>query len=176
MTVVLLMAALLVSVLGSAAPAWANDGKRKHDRRDRVERRRWQLEQRRGAFAPDRRERFRGGFNGRGGGFITDRPERPDWRWRDRDDWRWRNRGDWRWRDRADWRWRDRGDWRWRGPFVVVPHDTVLFYPGWLVVLRPVYFDGIVLLPHRRYRVIERDLDSFLIIFDTGNLTIVLRG
>jgi hypothetical protein len=58
----------------------------------------------------------------------------------------------------------------------VVPRDVAVFYPGWLVVLAPVYFDGIVLLPHRRYRIIERDLDNFLIIFDTGNVTIILRG
>lgn len=146
MAVVLLMAALLVSVLGSAAPAWANDGgKRKHDRRDRIERRRWQFDRGRGAFAPDRRDRLRGGFDGRGGGFIPDRRERPDWRRRDRSDWRWRDRGNRRWRDRGDWRWRDRADWRWRRPFVVVPRDVVVFYPGWLVVLHPVYFDGIVL-------------------------------
>jgi hypothetical protein len=152
MTVIFLMAALLVSVLGSAAPALANDGRRKQDRRDRIERRRWQLERPRGGLMPDRRIEFRGGFDGRGGGFIPDRPDRPDWRWRERD------------------------DWRWRGPVVVVPRDVAVFYPGWLVVLAPVYFDGIVLLPHRRYRIIERDLDSFLIIFDTGNVTINLRG
>ena len=59
---------------------------------------------------------------------------------------------------------------------MVIPRDVVVVYPGWFTVLRPVYYHDVVLLPHRRYRVIERDLDSFLIIFDTGNLTIVLRG
>ncbi len=173
LTVVFAVMVLLASVLGSAAPAWANDGKRRHDRRERIEPRRGQVEQRHGAFSEDRRGRSMGGtrrdFNpDRRDGFNPDRRDRSDWRWRDRSDWQWRDRFPGH-RPAPFYGHR-------RGYFVVIPRDVVVFYPGWFTVLRPVYYDDVILLPHRRYRVIERDLDRFLIIFDTGNLTIVLRG
>jgi len=177
LTVVFAVMVLLASVLGSAAPAWAKDGKRRHERRDRIEHRRGQIEHRRGAFSEDGRGRSMGGARR---DFIPDRRDE----FRGGFDGRWRDRPDGRWRDRSDWQWRDRFPGHRPPPFyghrpgyfIVIPRDIVVFYLGWFIVLHPVYYDDVVLLPHRRYRVIERDLDSFLIIFDTGNLTIVLRG
>jgi hypothetical protein len=59
---------------------------------------------------------------------------------------------------------------------VVVPRDVLIFRPPFVRVVRPVIVDGIVLLPHRTFRVVERHLDGFLIVVGTRNVLGIVRG
>ena len=60
--------------------------------------------------------------------------------------------------------------------FIVVPRRFVAVYPEYVTVVQPVIYDDVILLPRYRYRVLERHRDQFLLIFGTGNLTVILRG
>jgi hypothetical protein len=59
---------------------------------------------------------------------------------------------------------------------IVVPRHVFVWYPDYVTVVQPVVYNDVVLLPHHRYRVVERYPDRFLLIFGTGNLTVILRG
>lgn len=171
MTVVLLVAFVLASVFGAAAPAQANDDRRGPKRDRFVER-----DHRRGQFAaPGYSARYRRGavdwrgpyaYGGYGRGGLGGG-------WRDP------YIGYGRDRYRHDYYYgRPRGYYDgYRHPrFVVVPRHLVAVYPEYVTVVQPVVYDDVVLLPRYRYRVLERHRDQFLLIFGTGNLTVILRG
>jgi hypothetical protein len=144
MTGVLLVVFFLATVLGTAAPALAKDGRREHKRDRFIGRGYWY-----GQFAGYRRGYSagypRGGFDGR-------------------------------WRDPYIGYQRDYFDGYRRSRFIVIPRNVVAIYPEYVTVVRPVVYDDVVLLPRYQYRVLERYPDHFLLIFGTGNLTVILRG
>lgn len=163
MTVVLLVVFLLATLFGAAAPASAKEGRRGHKRDRFVER-----DHRRGQFAaPGYSTGYRRGavdwrgpyaYSGYGRGGLGGG-------WRDRyrhDDYYGRPRGYY--------------DGYRHSRFVVVPRHLVAVYPEYVTVVQPVVYDDVVLLPRYRYRVLEQHRDQFLLIFGTGNLTVILRG
>jgi len=175
LTVVLLVVFFLASVLGAAAPAQANDDRRGPKRGRFVER-----DYRRGQFAA----------RGYSGGYSTGHQRGVvDWRGRDAYDRYGRGALGGGWRDpyigygrdryRHDYYYgRPRGYFDGYRPsrFIVVPRHLVAVYPEYVTVVQPVVYDDVVLLPRYRYRVLERHQDQFLLIFGTGNLTVILRG
>ena len=153
MTVVLLVVFFLASVLGAVAPVQANDDRHGHKRDRLVER-----DHRRGQFAA------RGYYGGYRRGAVG---------WRDP------YIGYGRDRYRHDYYYgRPRGHFDGYRPsrFIVVPRRFVAVYPEYVTVVQPVIYDDVILLPRYRYRVLERHRDQFLLIFGTGNLTVILRG
>jgi len=159
MTVVLLVVFLLASVFGAAAPAQANDDRR-GQKRDRFVGR----DHRRGQFAA---RGYSAGYQ-RGAvdyiGYGRDR-YRYDYYYG-----RPRSYFDYYGRPRSYF------DGYRHSRFIVVPRHLVAVYPEYVTVVQPVVYDDVVLLPRYRYRVIERHRDQFLLIFGTGNLTVILRG